>query len=141
LIVAQEYLTRLFPSSRAFRFRPFDSHDGIASELRDAQIIFLTPNQLELLPPLEADLFVNISSLHEMPRRQIDNYFRLIDIHTEGIFYTKQWRKWRNPDDEVTLEEQDYPVRASWRVVFQRRHGIHPQLFEAAYSIRRALMD
>jgi putative sugar O-methyltransferase len=136
LAIAQEYLTTLFPDRPAFRFRHFDSHAEVAGELAEARIAFITPNQLELLEPLGVDLFVNISSLHEMRPEQIAHYLGQVGRHTGGFFYTKQWERWRNPDDEVTIGREDYPIPASWRAVYERRHPIQRAFFHALYDVQ-----
>ena len=64
---------------RVFTFRRFTAYDEVRDEIEDAQIVFLTPTQLDLLPAESVDLFVNISSLLEMRPRQIAFYLRQID--------------------------------------------------------------
>jgi len=136
LAIAQQYLTTLFPDRPAFGFRSFDSHADVADELAAAQIAFLTPNQLELLEPLGVSLFVNISSLHEMRPEQIAHYLEQIDRHTDGFFYTKQWRSWHNSEDDVVIAQADYPIPAAWRAVYERTHPIQRAFFHGLYSTR-----
>jgi putative sugar O-methyltransferase len=133
--VAQQYLTALFPDRRAFRFRHFDSHAEIAEELAEAQLVFLTPNQLAMLEPLGVDLFLNISSLHEMRPEQIAYYLGEVDRHCTGCFYMKQWQQWHNPDDNVVIAREDYPIPPQWRTVYSRRHPIQTAFFEALYRV------
>jgi putative sugar O-methyltransferase len=135
LALSQEYLTRLFPGRPTFRFRQFSNFADVADEMQKAQLGFLTPNQLELVPPWQAGAFINISSLHEMRRDQIAAYIQLIERHTSGTFYTKQWRTWTNPADGITLSQDDYPVPANWTMRFERPHPIQTAFFEAAYSV------
>ncbi|MDQ3675870.1 MAG: putative sugar O-methyltransferase [Actinomycetota bacterium] len=134
LAIAQQYLTTLLPDRRTFRFRHFESHADVADELATAQIAFLTPNQLELLEPLGVSLFVNISSLHEMRPAQIAHYLGQVDRHTEGFFYTKQWDTWHNTEDDVVIGRIDYPIPATWRAIYERRHPIQRAFFHALYS-------
>lgn len=134
--IAQQYLTTLFPHRRTFRFRHFDAHAEVADELAAAQLAFLTPNQLDLLEPLGVDLFVNISSLHEMRPEQIAHYLGQVGRHTDGWFYTKQWERWSNPDDAVTIAREDYPIPSRWRTVYARRHPIQTAFFDALYDVR-----
>jgi putative sugar O-methyltransferase len=136
--IAQQYLTTLFPERRIFRFRHFDSGAEVADELGAAQIAFLTPNQLELLDPLGVDLFINISSLHEMRRDQIAHYLGQVDRHCAGSFYTKQWKSWHNPDDDVLIRREDYPIPGHWDVVYSRDHPIQTAFFHALYQVRGA---
>ena len=134
--VAQQYLTSLFPDRRTFRFRHFDSHEEVADELARAQLVFLTPNQLEILEPLGVDLFINISSLHEMRPEQVAHYLGQVDRHTAGSFYMKQWQSWHNPDDDVSIGRADYPIPPSWRTIYSREHPIQRAFFEALYDVR-----
>ena len=96
----------------------------------------MTPNQLDLFASLDADLFVNISSLHEMRPDQIAYYFDAIDRHCSGHFYTKQWKRSVNANDAVVIRQADYPVRDRWRTVYERTHPLQVRFFEALYDLR-----
>ena len=137
LAVGQEYLTSLFPDREAARFRR--GVDGLEAAVLSSRMGFLTPNQLAVLPSLDADLFINISSLHEMRLDQIANYLDLVDRHTNGVFYTKQWRDWMNPRDGVRIRQEDYPILPSWQPIYQRIPEVQTHFFEAAYRIRPSL--
>lgn len=132
LAVAQRYLTTLFPDLPTYQFRS-GSPDPAA--IGRSRLAFLTPNQLDELPPMGADLFVNISSLQEMRPEQISRYLGLVGRHTRGTFYMKEWRSWTNPIDQVTITEADYPIPAQWRKYYSRRHPIQTHFFEAAYLV------
>jgi putative sugar O-methyltransferase len=136
LAVAERYLTTLFPHLPTLRFRRFEDPREIEDALRSAQLAFLTPNQLERLEPLEADLAINISSLHEMRPDQIERQLELIDRQCRGHFYTKQWEAWHNVIDDVTIRRQDYPYPSRWRPVFERRHPVQRGFFEALLATR-----
>lgn len=135
LAVAQRYLSELFPERRTFCFRRFDQAADVAEELEQAQLAFLTPDQLALLPDQRASLFLNVSSLHEMRRDQIEHYFGLVARHTAGFFFTKQWLSSQNPFDGIVVGRGDYPVPASWRPVFDRVHPVQAHFFEALYEV------
>jgi putative sugar O-methyltransferase len=136
LALAQRYLTSVFPDLPAFAFRRFDDGAEVADELAAARIAFLTPDQLELVEPLEADVALSISSLHEMLPAQVRRYVELLDRHCDGVFYTKQWRRWHNPVDDVVMAREDYPWPAGWRRIFERPHPAQPEFFEALFATR-----
>jgi len=136
LAIAQEYLTSLFPERRAFRFCHFDRYEDVAAEFGEAEIAFLTPNQLDAVPGQDANLFINISSFAEMRPDQIANFLVQVRRHTAGIFYMKQWRRWTNQADGVTIRQEDYPIPASWHRVYERDHAVQTDFFEAAYRIQ-----
>ena len=135
LAIAERYLSTLYPDRSVFSFRHFDAYDEVAAELERAQIAFLTPNQLDLVPPLGADLFVNISSLHEMRPEQIAHYLRQVGVHCRGHFYTKQWLRSVNNYDGLVIHREDYPIPSAWTPLFDRRHPVQTRFFEAMYRL------
>jgi hypothetical protein len=135
LFVAQRYLSSLFPNRKIFEFRPFGVLDDVKEELQQSELVFLLPHQAEMLPAGCIDLFVNISSLHEMKREQIESYFQMIDRLVSGYFYTKQWRVSGNRFDALTIRETEYPVPRRWQPIFHRTPAIHRGFFEAMYQI------
>lgn len=139
LYVAQEYLSRVFPDTPVFRFRPFDSFEDVREEYERSRIRFLLANQIELLPPRQFDLIANISSLNEMTRPQIVHYFQHFERLCRGRFYSKQWRKSRAPGNGFVIREDEYPIPPSWRQVWHRRHPIQRRFFDALYEVRTGL--
>ncbi len=135
LFVAQRYLTALFPERKVFSFRPFSNFSDIQKDFDDADIIFLTPNQLELLPDKSVDLFINISSLHEMRMDQIRYYFGEIERLTKKYFYFKQWKETTVPFENETIREADYPVRDNWKLVYRQQCAVQHKFFEALYAL------
>jgi putative sugar O-methyltransferase len=135
LNVAQEYLTRVFPGERVFRYRPFSDFTEVCDEFQKSRIRLLAAHQIELVPAESFDLFVNISSLHEMAWAQIENYLRQIDRTCRGRFYTKQWRVSQASINGVVVREHDYPIPTGWRQVYHQRHPIQRKFFEALYQV------
>jgi putative sugar O-methyltransferase len=135
LNVAQEYLSRIFPNERVFRFRPFREYEEIREEFESSRVRFLAAHQIERIPPKSIDLFVNISSLHEMTREQIRNYLLQIDRICRGHFYSKQWRVSQANVNGAVIREHEYPIPSNWEPIFHRRHPIQRMFFEALYRI------
>jgi putative sugar O-methyltransferase len=135
LNVSEEYLTRVFPHERVFRFRPFKRYEEIQAEFESSRIRFLAAHQIALLPPKRFDLFLNISSLHEMTFPQIKNYLEQIDRLCRGRFYTKQWRVARTSVNGPLITESQYPIPESWRRVYHQRHPIQRMFFHALYDL------
>ena len=135
LYVSQQYLTRLFPAKKAFTFRESISSADARMELAEAQIAFLLPHQAALLPQKSTDLFINISSLHEMRPDQISAYLTMIGRVTRGHFYSKQWFVSKNRDDGLRIRHDDYPIPRDWSCKFLRRAVVQTAFFEALYAI------
>ena len=136
LYVSQHYLAAVFPEKNLFKFRCFDDFEACRTEFQESDIAFLLPHQAEMLPPKMVDLFINISSLHEMKMEQIEAYFRMVNRLTEGYFYSKQWLVSENPVDGIRVKHDDYAVPRNWEQLYFRRARVQDAFFEAMYSIR-----
>lgn len=136
LFIAQNYLSKVFPKEKIFKFRPFASFKKVKKEFEKSRIQILMPHQIELLPKNYFNLFINISSLHEMTREQIKNYIKQINRLCKGYFYTKQWSKSRTKDN-LFIKEEEYPIPKKWKVIYKRtRHPIQSMFFDALYKIK-----
>ncbi len=136
LFIAQNYLSKVFPKEKVFKFRSFKSFKEVRKEFEQSRIQFIMPHQVDLLPNKYFDLFINISSLHEMTREQIRNYLKHVNRLCKGYFYTKQWRRSRVQDNQF-IREDEYPIPRSWKVIRRRsRHPIQNMFFDALYKIR-----
>lgn len=135
LAVAEQYLAHTLPDAKIFGFRQFERESEVEAELAQADLVFLTPNQLDQLPSLRADLFVNVSSLHEMVPAQVEHYLGLIARHTTGWFYTKQWIESVNAADDVVIRRDTYPIPSRWKPLFDRVHPVQQAFFEALYEL------
>lgn len=134
LFISQEYLSKIFPKEKIFYFRHFSSFKSIEKEFKASRIKFLMAHQIKYLPKKCFDLTISISTLHEMTRKQIQNYIKQIDRLTDGYFYNKQWRRSYTKDNSH-IKEKEYPIPKNWLTVYQRRHPIQKLFFEALYRI------
>ncbi|MGC8887168.1 MAG: putative sugar O-methyltransferase [Verrucomicrobiia bacterium] len=135
LYIAQWYLSKTLPDKKIFKFREFSNYSQIKDEFEQADIAFFLPQQAELLPDKISDIFINISSLHEMTMQQIAYWFDQIDRLCKGYFYTKQWIVHENKLDAITVKRENYPVKSSWKEIYNRQCVIQPRFFEALYKI------
>lgn len=134
LYMAQEYLSKIFHKEKIFYYRPFKSFAEIKEEFDSSRIKFIMPHQIEHLPDSSFNMFINISSLHEMTRAQISNYLKHIDRLTTGYFYCKQWQKSRTEDNSF-IRENEYPIPRNWETIYKHRHPIQRKFFEALYRV------
>lgn len=132
LFIAQWYMRNVFPDAKIMFYRNFSNFDEIKEDFEAASICFLLPHQLAILPSDLIDLLINVSSLHEMSRAQINRYYELIDEKTR-FFYTKQWVLWENPDDKILVPAVIYPTRPNWELMNARLNPVHAEFFEAVF--------
>jgi putative sugar O-methyltransferase len=133
LWISQRYLSSVFPERKVFHVRDFKSYAEVADEMSRAQIVFLLPHQLELMPDRRFDLSMNISSFGEMQQEQIAAYFRTLERVTAGHFYMKQWKVSQNAFDNLSLTEENYPVGRNWTKIYSRQCAVQTAFFEALY--------
>jgi putative sugar O-methyltransferase len=115
LTISRWYLGQLFPAHR---------------------LRFLRPNEAVALPDRSADLVIAISSLHEMRSDQVARYLELFDrVACGGLVYLKQWQRWTNPDDGITLDFSEYPIPAGWRLLFYEPAPVQTTFRHAAWRV------
>lgn len=119
ILVAKWYLPRVLPHLKVFGYRAFTNFEEVQDEFESADLIFLSPNQLALLPDGFVDVSISISSLHEMSVEQSARYRTLLQAKTTHAIYFKQWIKWRNPADDIEVGAADYQLAAPWKKVLE----------------------
>ncbi|MCA3420056.1 MAG: putative sugar O-methyltransferase [Roseomonas sp.] len=117
ILVAKWYLTTLFPDRAVFGYRAFRDFAEVRDEVAAADIVFLSPNQLALLPDNFFDVAISVSTLHEMTLAQIERYKELISVKTSRAVYFKQWTSWQNPEDDIHVGSDLYMFLPPWRLV------------------------
>ena len=133
LYVSEWYISHLFPGERIFGFRHFDSYDDIAAELAQSRFAFFTPNQLALLPGGSVDVFININSLMEMRRDQIEHFLRQISRVSAGYFFCKQWIDWTNSIDDIRTRQDDFDMGNGWRQLSVQKDEIYQDFFTSVW--------
>jgi len=134
LFISQLYLSTLFGQTHnIFKFRHFDHFDEVREEFENAHFVFLTPNQLEMVPDGTFDVSIAISSLHEMRVDQIDNYLRLMQRKTTEAVYIKQWLNFQNPVDKITLSHSAYDLDSTWRCMLRHVDPVQDLFFESVW--------
>jgi len=134
LYVAERYLPSVLPDRTVFRYRPFKDYGEVKQDFENAEIAFLLPSQLELLPDDSADLSINISSLHEMKPEQIRYYLKEISRLTKLYFYMKEWKVSKIPFENVIVKEEDYAIPEGWQQLYWRTCKVQTLFFEALFK-------
>lgn len=129
LAVSQWYIQQLFPEEKIFTFRDFNSWDQIESELSASRFAFFTPNQIKLMPSQSVDVFINICSLMEMQKQQIDYFLERIAEVTKCAFVSKQWYEWINPNDHMHVTKDDFQLKRGFDLLYEQPDEVYKELF------------
>lgn len=134
LLLSQYYLTTLFPSSSALLY-PESSERG-RDAWKTARLAFGLPDQIRELEPKSVDVVLNIYSFMEMSTEQVKAYFDAIErLDPQGL-YIKQHKHEVNLLEQSLLTNELYPVRPSWKPVYEGTSVLYEDVFEAVYRIR-----
>jgi putative sugar O-methyltransferase len=134
LYVSQWYLARLFPDRKIFPFQRFADFRAVEAELEQAEIAFLTPNQIALFPDGYFDVFASISTLPEMRPSQIDNYLSLIARLAGSAVYLKQWRTWRNVRDDFAFTYDSLVLPSPWALRLDAPDDVQPMFQQRVWT-------
>jgi len=130
LYLSQWYLAKLFPGKRIFRFRRFREFSEIEADVRQAEIAFFTSNQLEKFPDRFFDVFVNVSSLHEMRLDQISHFLALMARTTRKLIYLREYEQYLNAYDKILVDRANYVLPDDWKIALERPDSLNPGFFE-----------
>jgi len=122
LYISQQYLSSQFSGSKIiFKFRPFSNFDDIKEEFNAADIAFLTPDQMRLLPSARFDVFLAIDCLAEMKPAVVCFYFDQASRLARSIYI------------KSVLFRHEYPD--SWKQVYERKMALPRSFFESFHEI------
>lgn len=133
LYISQRYLSSQFSGKKLFRYRDFKSFDEIEDEYGRADLVFLMPWQVEMLPEKSVDLIYAIDSLNEMNLDIIKLYFKIINKLGKRYFYMKCWKEWESEDG--TIKRGDYPISTEWKCLVDRECRVQTGYFESMYEL------
>jgi putative sugar O-methyltransferase len=132
LYVSQTYLSQMFPQKKIFKFRPFQDFKQIEEEYSRADLVFLTPDQLDKIPDKSVDLFMAIGCMQEMKRQMIVDYFHQID-RLSSRFYFKSTEVTVTTDETVNAPDT-YPIPSHWTTVFRKNCFVPADHFHAFFK-------
>ncbi|KKS83711.1 MAG: hypothetical protein UV59_C0033G0009 [Candidatus Gottesmanbacteria bacterium GW2011_GWA1_43_11] len=137
LYIAQRYLGNLLPEKKIFKYRKFTSFAKIEKEFQNAEIVFLMPWQIELLPEKCVDLILAIDSFDDnMNMKAIKKYLKYIGILGKHYFYLKCWKEWKNEDGIIKWGgEKNYPIPTNWEILVNRSCRAQTDFFETLYQL------
>ena len=133
--VSTRYISELFPDKKIFKARAFDSFDQYRNEILEADVVWLLPNQLELLPDNFFDFALSISTLGEMKEDQIAKYLDCFERLVDGFVYIKQWYISHNPFDKLKIDDIQKYSKKNWKKIYFGMSKTNPEFFESIHRV------
>lgn len=134
LHVAQWYLSRVLADKRIFPFRRFARFEEVREELEQADLAFLSANQILQFPTGYFDVMLSISTLPEMRVDQVALYRELFGKLSRRHIFLKQWKDWKNHLDGTDLGVADYDFGRDWRLTLDRTDPVNPRFFNRVWK-------
>jgi hypothetical protein len=113
LYVSHYFLSSVLNDKRIFAFRPFTNFSAVREEFERADLAFLMPDQLALLPDGIADVCIGINCFQEMIREQVHEYFDQFDRLAKNV-YLKAADQPHNVYTEDFIPFREYPFKPHW---------------------------
>ena len=133
LYLAQRYLSTKFPEKKVFKYRDFKSFDDIKDEYAQADLVFLMPWQIAMLPEKSIDLIHAIESFDEMNLKTIRRYLKIINKLGKKYFYMRIWEAWGA--ENGIIKPKDIPIPKGWKTLLNRRYRVQSRSFESLYQL------
>ena len=136
LYIAQTYLKKVHPEKNIFSFCPFQTYQEVKQDIESADVVFLMPEQLSLLPEGLARIFLAIDCLHEMTEESVKEIFDESERLSKYLYF-KCWNQTTVPFDKIKWSRGDYPVKENWMPIVKQTCRIPASFFEELYEIRK----
>ena len=135
LHISQCNITNYFSGKNIFEYRPFSSFLEIKEEFDSADIVFITPEQLQLIPENSVHLSLAIDCLHEMKCDTVELFFSHFDRISKFLYFKCQISQWAKTS-KINLDMDSYPVKSHWVDLSKEKCYIPNSYFHANYCMR-----
>jgi len=125
IYISFKRLKKAFPKKNISIIVDLNNIEEIKQQIKNNDLIFIFPHQLEYLEKNSIDLTIAIDCIHEMDKKTIHYYFNLINKFSKN-FYFSIWKKTTVPyannffsKNKLIFEDGDYKVPKSWKNIFK----------------------
>ena len=134
LYIAQEKVSKEFSEKKIFKFQNFKSFSDVKDDMISAEIAFISPEQLQLIPDKFIDTSIAIDCLHEMSNETVVEYFEQFNRISDTLYFKSQVKQWANTSHK-SLDIDTFPIRDNWTKVLHERSIVPNDYFNAIYKM------
>ena len=121
LYISFKRLKSAYPNKKISHLVGIQNKDQLNQQIRENDISFIYPHQMELISNKTFDLTVAIDCLHEMDKKTIAFYFKNIN-NLSKAFYCSIWEKSKNnysktlfkKSEKLDFNKGDYNIPNNW---------------------------
>jgi putative sugar O-methyltransferase len=126
IYIAYKRLKLAFPNKKVSLLIQNNEKESLNNEIKNNDISFIFPHQLNLINKKSFDLTIAVDCLHEMNRKTLVSYFELVSNLT-NYFYFSIWNKTKllysktifKRTERLDFEKGDYPIPKGWENIFK----------------------
>jgi len=134
LYISQENIIQNLPQKKIFKFQNFTNLEAVKDEFNKADIVFLSPEQLKLIPDKYVDVAIAIDCLHEMTNSDVEKYFEQFNRIASYFYFKCQNIQWAKTSKNL-LTIDSYPVRSYWKKILHEKCYVPNDYFHAIYRM------
>ena len=143
IYIAYKRIKLGFPNKKVSLLISNNEQEALNNEINNNDISFIFPHQLSLINKKLFDLIVAIDCLHEMDRKTLNLYFKLVNNLTNN-FYFSIWNKTKNfhsrtilkKTERLDFEQGDYLIPKNWTNTFKENLLFPSNQLGLGYSIK-----
>lgn len=128
-----------FPNKKIFLCFDIKDHINMMNSLKNNDILFIFPHQIEFFNKKTFDIFIANNCLHEMDKKTIKKYMNYADIYSKYLFF-KIWNKYKVPfsiiDNELSAHSnKNYSINPKWKMIKKEKAIFPSTMYEFIYKI------
>jgi putative sugar O-methyltransferase len=128
LYISYKRLSLAFPNKKISLLIDINDPAELEKKIKNSDISFIFPHQLEILNKKTLDLVLAIDCMHEMDKSTIQYYIKLFNLISKN-FYFSIWSKTDVPYSKSLLKEKntldynagDYKIPNNWKNIFNEK--------------------
>jgi putative sugar O-methyltransferase len=126
IYISYKRLKKVFPKKKIKLLFDISDYENIKNEIKNNDICFIFPHQLEFFKEKLFDLVIAIGCMQEMDKASLKYYFKIID-QSSDYFYMSTIEKTLVPYsfNRLNFEKNDYPISKKWSLIFKKK-SIYP---------------
>jgi SAM-dependent methyltransferase len=126
IYISYQRLKKVFPEKKIKLLFDLNDYENIKNEIKNNDICFIFPHQLEFFKEKIFDLVIAIGCMQEMDKSSLKYYFKIIN-QSSDYFYLSTIEKTLVPFsfNRLNFEKNDYLIPKKWSLIFKKK-SIYP---------------
>ena len=143
LYISYSRIKLAFPDKTISLLIDINNKIELEEKIKNSDIAFIFPHQLEMLNESSVDLTLAIDCMHEMDKSTIQYYFKLFSYFTKN-FYLSIWEQTDVPysknilgkKNKLNYHSGDYKIPKNWKNIFKEKIVFPSNMVSLGFKIK-----